>query len=123
MKDLGNDEFEISSEEIVKVVTTGNKRPFLVAFQDPPAGSTWTNKKTNPNGEERQFKAPKPSGNIVSFDVEYDEQITANDPDPVARYRTVFTSISNPADPASTKKISVPKGAGPVPRFLKFTVK
>ncbi len=123
MKDLGDDEFEISPEERIKVVTTANKRPFLVRFQDPPTGSTWTDKKTIPDGEERQFKGPKASGEVVSFDVEYDEQIAANDPDPVARYQTVFTSISNPGEPPSTKKISVPKGTGPVPRFFKFTVK
>jgi hypothetical protein len=123
MKDLGNDEFEVESQERIEIRTTGNKQPFLVGFQTPPVGSAWENITVIPRGEQREFATPKAQGKIVSFNVDYDEEIPANDPDPVARYTTVFTSLTNPGDPPSTKKIAVPKGTGPVPRFFKFTVK
>lgn len=123
MKDIGNDEFEVQAQEQVKIRTTSNKRPFLVGFQTPPTGSVWANVTEVPDGEEREFVAPNNKGNVVSFNVDYDEDIPSNDPDPTAKYKTVFTSLTNPNDASSTKNIAVPKGTGPVPRFFKFTVK
>ena len=123
MKDLGNDEFELQSQERVKIRTTSNKQPFLVGFETPPTGSVWENIKTISGGEEREFVAPKNKGKVVSFDVDYDESIPDGDPNTIAKYKSVFTSLTTPGDPASTKNIAVPKDTGPVPRFFKFTVK
>lgn len=122
MKDLGNDKFSVDPGERIKIQTTVDKPPCIVAFQDPPIGGIWENIKPVPPCDQRQFTASRTQGAAFSFDVECDEQIADGDPDPVAHYTLTFKSITNPADPAAQKHINVPQGAGPVGEFFTFTV-
>lgn len=122
MKDLGNGKFSVDPGERIKIQTTVDKRPCIVAFQDPPIGGVWENIQKVPPCDQREFTASQAQGAKFSFDVECDEQIADGDPDPVAHYTLTFKSLTNPADPTVQKHINVPKGAGPVGEFSTFTV-
>jgi len=122
MKDLGNDNFSVGPEERVRIKTTVDKAPCVVAFQDPPIGGSWENIQTIPPCGQREFKVSRATGSVFSFDVDCDEAIAPGDPDPVAHYTLTFTSMTNTADPPVQKHINVPNGAGPVSRFFTFTV-
>ena len=122
MRNIGNDDFSVTSRERIRVETRIDKPPCIVRFQNPPNGGTWDNSTGNPPCDNREFTAPKNKDAIFSFDVECDTQIADGDPDPVAHYTLTFTSLTNPGDPPVKKHINVPKGAGPVPRFFTFTV-
>ncbi|MGC2743926.1 MAG: hypothetical protein WA672_12110 [Candidatus Angelobacter sp.] len=123
MKDLGNDDFSVDPGERIKIRTTVDKPPCIVAFQDPPIGGAWENIQPVPPCDQREFTSPQAKGMAFSFEVKCDQQIAEGDPDPVAHYTLTFKSISNPADPAVQKHINVPKGGtGPMGRFFTFTV-
>lgn len=122
MKDLGNDNFSVDPGERIRIQTTVDKRPCIVAFQNPPIGGVWENVQKMPPCDQREFTNSQNKGAAFSFDVECDEQIADGDPDPVAHYTLTFTSLTNPGDPVVQKHINVPQGAGPVGRFFTFTV-
>src|SRR5689334_13830276 len=122
MKDLGNDNFSIDPGERIKIQTTVDKPPCIVAFQDPPIGGHWENIQPVPPCDQRQFQTVQTKGAVFSFNVGCDGAIAPGDPDPVTHYTLTFASISKPADPAVKKHINVPDGAGPVQRFFTFTV-
>lgn len=122
MRDLSNDKFSVDPGERIRIQTTVDKPPCIVAFQDPPIGGAWENIQKVPPCDQRQFTASQTKGATFSFNVDCDAQIADGDPDPVAHYTLTFKSITNPADPAVEKHIDVADGAGPVGRFFTFTV-
>lgn len=122
MRDLRNDKFSVDAGERIKIQTTVDKPPCIVAFQDPPIGGAWENIQKVPPCDQRQFTASQTKGATFSFNVDCGEQIADGDPDPVAHYTLTFKSITNPAEPAVEKHIDVADGAGPVGRFFTFTV-
>ncbi len=114
--------FVAKANDLVTVKVRVDKRPYLAAFQDPPTGSAWQNIVYDQDGmgESRQFKMPATSGKQVEFNVEYDEKIGSDDPDPKATYTTVFTGSTGVI---GGDKVVVPKDGGPISREYTFTAK
>jgi hypothetical protein len=96
-----------------------DKRPYLAGFQTPPHNSNWENIHPDPDGmgETREFVMPSASGEAVTFNGEYDEQVPSNDPNPQATYTVTFTQ---PGGQVCGDRVVVPKGAGPVSREYVF---
>ena len=99
-----------------------DQRPFLVGFQTPPNNTQWENivADTDGMGERREFVMPNATGGVASFNGQYDEQVSANDPDPKATYTVTFTAARGPV---CEDRVVVPQGAGPVSREYTFTAK
>lgn len=99
-----------------------DKRPYLAGFQTPPHNSNWENIRPDPDGmgESREFVMPNRSGDVVTFNGQYDEQVKSNDPSPQATYTITFRE---PAGPVCGDRVVVPKGAGPVAREYTFTAR
>jgi hypothetical protein len=110
MKQIDTETYVAKPGEIITIDVAVGKRPFLVAFQDPPDGVSWEQVSRNELSERRSFSMPRGSGAVVRFAAQFDEATQAGDPDSNSHYDV---TISGSHGGFNRHTIVLAKGKGP----------